>query len=517
MESEKLIELKNVSKRYPNGFVANKNISFDIRRGEVHAIVGENGAGKSTLMNILFGLHTPTSGEILLRGKPMKISTPQDAINAGFGMVHQHFMLVQNFTVLQNIILGMEVGTKMKIDYKKAREEVIALSDAYNLRIDPDVLVRDISVPMQQRVEILKVLWRKAEMIIFDEPTAVLTPQEIDEFCDMLLYLKKQGKTIVFISHKLAEVMKVSDRITVIRRGEVITTKNVDEVNEEELAVLMVGHQVVLGGGNRTDIEDKETILSLKNVSYSENGIKKLNDVSVDLRSGEIIGVAGVDGNGQDELVDIICGKKKPDSGTVRFMGETDITKYSIGEIKEMGIATIFEDRHKDGLILPFSLRDNLILGYQGREKFLKHKIFLNRKVINENAEILKKRFDVRCSSMEVAASTLSGGNQQKLIIARETDFNPKLLVTVQPTRGLDMGAIEYVHNKLVEQRNGGNCVLMFSLELDEILQVSDRILVVFEGQIVADIPNKNVTKREIGSYMLGVGRKEEEDSEKLG
>ncbi|MDE7333260.1 MAG: ABC transporter ATP-binding protein [Lachnospiraceae bacterium] len=513
MEKEKIIELKNVSKVFPNGVIANRNISFDIEKGEVHAIVGENGAGKSTLMNTIFGLYTPSSGEILLRGRPMKISTPSDAISQGIGMVHQHFMLIQSFTVLQNIILGAEVGNKAKINYKKARKEVMALSESFGLRIDPDTLVMDISVAMQQRVEILKVLWRKAEIIIFDEPTAVLTPQEIDEFCDMVLRLKKQGKTIIFISHKLAEVMKVSDRITIIRRGEVITTKNVDEVDEKKLAVLMVGHQITLGGGEKKVIESSEKILEVEGLAYAENGVNKLNGVSFTLSPGEIVGVAGVDGNGQDELVDIICGKKKPDSGKVEFMGR-DITKNTIGEIRDMGLATVFEDRHKDGLVLSFPLKDNLILGYQARDKYLKYKVFRNEKAISEDAEILKERFDVRCSSMEVPAGTLSGGNQQKLVIARETNFSPKMLMTVQPTRGLDMGAIEYVHNKLVEHRNEGNGVLMFSLELDEILQVSDRILVIFDGKIVADLPNKNVTKREIGNYMLGVTKKEDHDSE---
>ncbi|MDE6202181.1 MAG: ATP-binding cassette domain-containing protein, partial [Lachnospiraceae bacterium] len=342
---------------------------------------------------------------------------------------------------------------------------------------------------------------------------AVLTPQEIDEFCDMVLRLKKQGKTIIFISHKLAEVMKVSDRITIIRRGEVITTKNVDEVDEKKLAVLMVGHQITLGGGEKKVIESSEKILEVEGLAYAENGVNKLNGVSFTLSPGEIVGVAGVDGNGQDELVDIICGKKKPDSGKVEFMGR-DITKNTIGEIRDMGLATVFEDRHKDGLVLSFPLKDNLILGYQARDKYLKYKVFRNEKAISEDAEILKERFDVRCSSMEVPAGTLSGGNQQKLVIARETNFSPKMLMTVQPTRGLDMGAIEYVHNKLVEHRNEGNGVLMFSLELDEILQVSDRILVIFDGKIVADLPNKNVTKREIGNYMLGVTKKEDHDSE---
>ncbi len=514
MSEEKIIELRHITKVFP-AIRANDDISFDIRKGEIHAIVGENGAGKSTLMNIMYGLLQPTSGEIILRGKPTKIETSTKALSLGLGMVHQHFMLIQDFTVLQNIILGFEINKGAVIDYDKARKEVMELSEMYDLRIDPDKKVRDISVPMQQRVEILKVLWRKAEIIIFDEPTAVLTPQEIDEFCEIMMKLKAQGKTLIFISHKLGEVMRVSDRVTVMRMGKVVSTLDIAETNEKHMAHLMVGRDVELGGGDRKAPDTDKEVLSVKGVSLSVNNVKKLDKIDLCVHPGEIVGVVGVDGNGQDELVEVICGKAHADEGEIDLDGNS-INGKSIKEIKDLGLSTVYEDRHKDGLVLRYSVKDNLILGYQDRPKFLKkNKAFINWKAVAENAVIQQKNFDIRCGSLDVPAGTLSGGNQQKIILAREVDAQPKLLMIVQPTRGLDMGAIEFVHDKVVEQRNAGCGVLLFSLEIDEILQLSDRIAVIHNGKIIKTLANKNVTKQQIGSYMLGVLDDEEDTDEK--
>ncbi len=497
------IELRSVTKEFP-GVIANKNINLQVRAREVHSIVGENGAGKSTLMNMIFGLLSPTSGEILLKGKPVHFTSPVQAIEHGLGMVHQHFMLVQNFSILKNIILGSEPGGKIRIDYKAARGEVLRISEQYGLKIDPDAIVADTSVPMQQRVEIIKVLWRKAEIIIFDEPTAVLTPQEIEEFCQLVLRLKEQGKTILFISHKLAEVMRISDRITTIRRGEVVDTCEVADTNERDLAQKMVGHKIQLGGGERRDFASDKPILDMKGICYSKNNVQKLQDIHLAVMPGEILGIAGVDGNGQEELVDIICGKLRPDAGTVT-LDNYDTTTGSIREIKEQGLATVYEDRHKDGLVMSFTVKENLILGYQTKPEYLTNIFFLNQKAIQAQTVQLRDQFDIRCASLEVLASTLSGGNQQKIILAREVHAAPRLLMTVQPTRGLDMGAIEFVHNKLVEQRNAGRGVLFFSLELDEILQVSDRIAVIFGGRIIKILKNEGLSKTQVGNYMLGI------------
>lgn len=496
-----IIEIKNMTKLFP-GVIANKDINLEIQNGEIHAIVGENGAGKSTLMNVLFGLYTPTMGEIFIKGEKTEFSSPMQATEKGIGMVHQHFMLIQSFTVLQNIILGIEPSKGLKIDYKKAKEKIKKISEEYGLEIDLSAKIKDISVPMQQRVEIIKVLYRNAEIIIFDEPTAVLTPKEIDEFCELVFELQKMGKTIVFISHKLTEVMRVSDRITVMRRGEIVDTLFTENTNESELAHKMVGHHVELGGGKREKIAKTPPVLCINNLSYFENNIQRLNNVNLTVRSGEIMGIAGIDGNGQQELIDIISGKTKYKDGSVKF-NEVEVSNLSIKEIKDYGLSVVFEDRHRDGLIMEYSVEDNLILGYG--ERYVKNKLFLDSAKIKKNASKMCNRFDIRCVSPNVAISTLSGGNQQKAILAREISSNPLMIMVVQPTRGLDMGAIEFVHNKLVQLRNEGLAVLFFSLELDELLQISDRIAVIYAGEILKVLNNTNLNKNIVGDYMLGI------------
>lgn len=498
-----IIELKGITKRFP-GIVANDHISISFEEGEIHTLAGENGAGKSTLMNILYGLYQPDEGELLIRGEPVKFSNSKDSIRHKIGMVHQHFMLIPKLTVTENIIVGQEIGTALKVDRKKAGETIGALSEQYGLKIDPNKKVADLSVTEQQRVEILKVLYREAEILIFDEPTAVLTPQEIDEFCDILLKLKEKGKTIIFISHKLAEVMKISDRITVIRLGKVVGTVEKKETDSAELTRMMVGRDVNLGRRSRRQFEKVENILEVRDVSYTvDKTIKKLKSINLELRKGEVLGIAGVDGNGQEELVNVICGKLMPDSGSVVMNGK-DITKDKIRDRKDHGLGLIPEDRHRDGLVLEYSIANNLILGLQYHETFAKNGIWLNFKKIHDTAEEMKEQFDIRCASVDVNAGTLSGGNQQKIIIAREASRDPDVLIAVQPTRGLDVGAMEFVQKTLLEQRDKGKGVLLFSLELDEILSVSDRIAVIFKGEIIDVVDAQSVTRQELGMMMLG-------------
>lgn len=503
-----MIQLKEITKRFP-GIVANDHISIDFEEGEIHTLAGENGAGKSTLMNILYGLYQPDEGELLIRGKPVKFSSSRDSIRNKIGMVHQHFMLIPKLTVTENIIVGQEIGTAFKVDRKTASERIKALSEQYGLKINPDQRVAELSVTEQQRVEILKILYREAEILIFDEPTAVLTPQEIDEFCDILLKLKEKGKTIIFISHKLAEVMKISDRITVIRLGKVVGTVNKTETDPSGLTRMMVGRDVNLGRRDRTETKTNELILEVNDVSYTvDKTVKKLNHLNLRLQRGEILGVAGVDGNGQEELVNVICGKLKPDSGTVVMNGK-DITRERIGDRKSAGLSLIPEDRHRDGLVLEYSIANNLILGVQRKEPYAKRRVWLDLKKIHEAAVEKREDFDIRCAGVEVNAGTLSGGNQQKIVIAREVCRNPEVLIAVQPTRGLDVGAMEFVQKTLLEQRNQGKGVLLFSLELDEILSVSDRIAVIFKGEIVDIVDAGKVTRQELGMMMLGSSKKE--------
>ncbi len=498
-----IIQLEDITKRFP-GVTANDHINISVEKGEIHTLAGENGAGKSTLMNILFGLYRPTEGNIYINGEKVEFHSSKDSIKCGIGMVHQHFMLVPKHTVAENIIAGQEPGRAFWIDRKKAIEDIQKLSDLYGLRIDPNAKVSSLTVTEQQRVEILKVLYRQAEILIFDEPTAVLTPQEIDEFCEILLKLKEKGKTIIFISHKLAEVFRVSDRITVIRLGKVVGTKKVSETNAEEITKMMVGRSVNLNRRERPELNG-DKVLEMENVEYSKGkGPKKLDQISFNVKGGEILGVAGVDGNGQHELVELICGLTVPTKGHI-FYHEKEISQKSIRSRKDIGIACIPEDRHLEGLVLDYSIENNLILGQHYLKKFKKGKIITNHKAIRQNGLKLKEKFDIRCPDINVAASTLSGGNQQKIIIAREVSSNPDLLIAVQPTRGLDVGAEEFVHQALYDQRNSGKAVLLISFELDEILAVSDRIMVLHKGKIAGIVDANHTTREEIGAMMLGL------------
>lgn len=508
-----IIQLKDITKRFP-GIVANDHISINIEDGEVHALAGENGAGKSTLMNILYGLLQPDEGEIIINGEVTKLTSSKDSIEKKIGMVHQHFMLVPKLTVAENIVVGQEIGTKLKLNRKAAEKEIADLSEQYGLKIDPRKKVGDLSVTEQQRVEILKVLYRKAQILIFDEPTAVLTPQEIDEFCDIILNLKKAGKTVIFISHKLAEVMKVADHITVIRTGKVVGTVEKSKTNPEELTRMMVGRDVDLGRRSRTQMKEVRNILELKNINYTVNKtVKKLNNVNLELRAGEILGIAGVDGNGQEELVQAICGQILPDSGSI-LLNNQDITKAKIRARKDAGIGLIPEDRHRDGLVLNYSIAENMVLGLHYHNEFAKNGIWMNFKAITENAKKLREDFDIRCAGIDVQAGTLSGGNQQKIIIAREAYRNPDVFIAVQPTRGLDIGAIEFVQKTLLKQRNNGKGVILFSLELDEVLALSDRIAVMYKGEIIDIVDAEKVTRNELGLMMLGSRKKMERGEE---
>lgn len=496
-----VIEMKGIGKSFP-GVRANDNIDLDIKKGEIHVLLGENGAGKSTLMNILYGLYTPDEGEIFVKGKAVKITNPNVAISLGIGMVHQHFMLVPPFTVAENIVLGSEPKKGLMLDLDKAIKDVKELSSKYELHVDPYAKIQDISVGMQQRVEILKTLYRGAEILILDEPTAVLTPQEIEELGIILKSLVKEGKSIILITHKLKEVMSMSDVVTIIRRGKVIDTLKTSDTNIEELAEKMVGRKVNLNV-EKKDAKIGESVLQVKGVKAMDNrGLEAVKGISFEVRSGEILGIAGVDGNGQNELVQTITGLRKATEGELIINNE-DITNKSPKEIIEAGVGYIPEDRHNRGLILSFSLSENAILG-DHRNKVFKKKLGLDYKKIREYTKKLIREFDVRTPSERVYAKALSGGNQQKLIIAREFDREPSLLVASQPTRGLDVGAIEYVHKRLLEQRDKGKGILLVSLELDEILSLSDRIAVMYDGGIVGIVDAKDATEIQLGIMMAG-------------
>ena len=509
METNYAIEMLHITKRFP-GIIANDDITLQLKKGEIHALLGENGAGKSTLMSVLFGLYQPEEGTIKKDGKEVSIKDPNDANDLGIGMVHQHFKLVDCFTVLDNIIMGVEPTKHGFLQNKEAREKVLALSEKYGLHVDPDALIEDITVGMQQRTEILKMLYRDNEILIFDEPTAVLTPQEIDELMQIMKNLAAEGKSILFISHKLAEIMAVADRCTVLRKGKYIGTVNTKDTTPAELSAMMVGRNVNFHV-EKKPAEPGDVVLEVKNMTMASKVHKNnaVKNVSFQVRRGEIVCIAGIDGNGQTELVYGLTGLEPLVSGELFLCGQ-DITHTSIRKRSTMGMSHIPEDRHKHGLVLDYSLEDNMVLQRYFEPEFTDKAGFLRRKNIRGYAERLIEQYDVRSGQGPVTiARSMSGGNQQKAIVAREIDKDPELLVAVQPTRGLDVGAIEYIHRQLVAQRDEGKAVLLVSLELDEVMDVPDRILVMYEGEIVGELDPKTTTQEELGLYMAGAKRDE--------
>ncbi|OAB48297.1 ABC transporter ATP-binding protein [Paenibacillus antarcticus] len=497
-----VVELKQITKRF-SGIVANDSISLKLHKGEIHALLGENGAGKSTLMNILFGLYQPDEGSIEIKGKPVSIDNPNKAIELGIGMVHQHFKLVQPFTVTENIILGMEPKKLgFHLDYKTATAKIKSLSDQYGLKVDPNSKVSEISVGMQQRVEILKTLYRGADILIFDEPTAVLTPQEITDLMSIMRRLVDEGKSIILITHKLKEIMHISDAVTIIRRGKVVDTLKTSETNPNTLAEKMVGRNVSFKIDKKAATPG-EAILEVRDLMLkNKEGVSVLDGLSLDVRAGEILGVAGVDGNGQSELIEALTGLRKVDSGSVTMKG-LDLTNRTPRFVSEQGVSHIPEDRHKHGLVLDFSMSENMVLETYYKAPFNKGG-FLNQQEIDKQAKKLIEAFDVRTPSIETKARSLSGGNQQKAIIAREIDKKPELLIAAQPTRGLDVGAIEFVQQQLISQRDQGKAVILISFELDEIMNVADRIVVIYEGRIVGEVLPEQTNDQELGLMMSG-------------
>ncbi|MFK7695480.1 ABC transporter ATP-binding protein [Paenibacillus sp. HJGM_3] len=496
-----VVELRHITKRFP-GIVANDSISLTLLKGEIHALLGENGAGKSTLMNILFGLYQPDEGQILIHNREVAIDSPNRAIELGIGMVHQHFKLVQPFTVTENIILGMEPKAGVTINYRAAAAQVAELSRRYGLKVDPDSRVDRISVGMQQRVEILKVLYRGADILIFDEPTAVLTPQEIAELMAILRNLAAEGKSIILITHKLKEIMEIADRVTIIRRGKIIDTVRKVETNPNMLAEKMVGRGVSFKV-SKTKAQPGEPVLKVSGLrTAGGRGASALKDMSFEVRAGEILGIAGVDGNGQKELIEALTGLGSVESGSIKLRG-AELTGRSPRTISEAGISHIPEDRHKHGLVLDFGMNENMVLSTYFRPIYTRGPL-LNYETIDKHAAKLIEEFDVRTPSIYTKGRALSGGNQQKAIIAREIDKNPDLLLAVQPTRGLDVGAIEFVHRRLIEQRNQGKAVLLVSFEMDEILNVSDRIAVIYDGRLIGIVDPDETNDRELGLMMAG-------------
>ena len=509
MDTPYAIEMLHITKRFP-GIIANDDITLQVKKGEIHALLGENGAGKSTLMSVLFGLYQPEEGIIKKDGVEVSIKDPNDANALGIGMVHQHFKLVECFTVLDNIIMGVEPTKHGFLQKKEARQRVLALSEKYGLKVDPDALIEDITVGMQQRTEILKMLYRENEILIFDEPTAVLTPQEIDELMEIMRNLASEGKSILFISHKLNEIMAVADRCTVLRKGRYVGTVETKDTSMEQLSAMMVGRNV------NFHVEKKpcapgDVVLDVEHMTVASKIHKNnaVRDVSLRVRRGEIVCLAGIDGNGQTEFVYGLTGLEPLVSGRISLCGK-DITHASIRKRNTMGMSHIPEDRHKHGLVLDYSLEDNLVLQRYFEPEFTDKAGFLRRKNIRAYADRLIEQYDVRSGQGAVTpARSMSGGNQQKAIVAREIDKNPELLVAVQPTRGLDVGAIEYIHKQLVAQRDAGKAVLLVSLELDEVMDVPDRILVMYEGEIVGQLDPKTTTQEELGLYMAGAKRDE--------
>jgi general nucleoside transport system ATP-binding protein len=502
-----VVEMLNIRKEFP-GIIANDNVTLQLKKGEIHALLGENGAGKSTLMGMLFGMYQPEAGIIKVNGKEVKISSPNVANDLGIGMVHQHFKLVENFTVTENIILGLEPKKFLTVDVKSAAKRIDELSKTYGLNVDPYAKIEDISVGMQQRVEILKMLYRNADVLIFDEPTAVLTPQEIEDLIEIMKNLIKEGKSIILITHKLKEIKAAADRCTVIRRGKCIGTVDVKTTTEADMAKMMVGRQVSFKVNKKPSTPGEE-VLRLENLSVKNNKkVLGLKDFSLEVRKGEIVGIAGVEGNGQTEIVEAITGMREIESGAIFFNGR-DITKTSIRDRIDDGIAHIPEDRHKRGLILDYTMEDNMVLKVYKNEPFSKNGL-INRSKITEYANNIIETFDVRSGEGgKSMARSLSGGNQQKGIIGREVQSNPDLLIAVQPTRGLDVGSIEYIHKRLVEQRDSGKAVLLVSLELDEVLNVSDRIAIVNNGELIGVVNASETDENEVGLMMAGIKRGE--------
>lgn len=502
-----IIEMLHITKEFP-GIVANDDITLTLRKGEIHALLGENGAGKSTLMSVLFGLYNPEKGEIRMNGQPVTIHDPNDATALGIGMVHQHFKLVECFTVLQNIILGVEPNKFGFLRIDEAREKVMELSERYGLHIDPDAYIEDISVGMQQRTEILKMLYRDNEVLIFDEPTAVLTPQEIAELMEIIRSFAREGKSILFISHKLNEIMQVADRCTVLRKGKCVGTVDVKDTSPEELSRMMVGRDVQLKV-DKGEAHVGNTVLKLRGVSVPSKvhkGKSAVNGVSFDVHAGEIVCIAGIDGNGQSELVSAITGLEKPSAGSITLSG-CDITRAPIRKRSKLGMSHIPEDRHKHGLVLDFTLANNMVLQRYWQPEFERGGFIRSRQILEYSDELIQK-FDVRSGEGSASiARSMSGGNQQKAIVAREMDREHDLLVAVQPTRGLDVGAIEYIHKCIVRERDEGKAVLLVSFELDEVMNLADRILVMHGGEIVGELDPATTDVKEVGLYMAGSKR----------
>jgi ABC-type uncharacterized transport system ATPase subunit len=500
-----MIELRNITKRFGE-VLANDRVSFSVTPGTIHAIVGENGAGKSTAMRIAYGFYTADSGEILINGQVRQIRTPHDAIALGIGMVHQHFMLLEPMTVAENIVLGAEPGNAVSLDLRKAAEEIRRVSDEFKLSVDPNAVIETLSVGQQQRVELLKALYRHAQILILDEPTAVLTPQEVEEFFAILKGMRAQGKTIVIITHKLSEVLAISDEVTVMRDGKVVGNVKTSETNAAELARMMVGREVLLRV-EKPDAKAGAAVLSLRGLSVrGADGSKRLDGISFEVRAGEIVGVAGVEGNGQTELIEVLAGliPTANVSGSIGFAGR-DITRLNARARKELGIAHVPEDRHRRGLLLDFSLAENTILGVHYRKPAVgRSTIMLNQKGIQQRTAQVIRDFDVRPPNAALPARALSGGNQQKLIIGREFELPPKLLLVSQPTRGVDIGAIEFIHRKIVAMRDAGCAVLLVSAELEEVTALSDRLLVIHKGKIAGEVDPRKTTNEEIGLMMTG-------------
>ena len=509
MNDSLALEVRNITKRFP-GVLANDHVNFDLRKGEIHALLGENGAGKSTLMNIIYGLYTPDEGEFLMDGAeglhPVEIHTPHDAIRMGIGMVHQHFMLVQVFTVAENVILGSEITRGPSLDIRTANQKIRQLSQEYGLEVDPQAVIEDLPVGIQQRVEIIKALYRNAKILVLDEPTAVLTPQEVDDLFRIMRQLTERGVSIIFITHKLKEVLAVADRITVMRRGQVVGTAVPSEIDEHGLAAMMVGREVLLQV-DKAPAKPADRVLNVDKLSVrDERGVDVVRQVSLEVRAGEILGLAGVQGNGQTELIEALTGLRAYDSGQLTLSGK-QIPPFNPRALVENGQAHIPEDRHKHGLVLPHSIADNEVLCTYYQSPFAKGIQRSEQKVI-ENAEGLIARFDIRAPGPWVPAGNLSGGNQQKVIVAREFSRPICLLIANQPTRGLDVGSIEYIHNQIVAMRDRGIAVLLISAELDEIMSLSDRIAVIYHGQIVDTLPADQADKSQLGMLMAGSGKK---------